>query len=73
MSRLAADETIIAANTATWNVDDGIDVDDPNNIVSRNVTNENQGFGIEAAAPAAATTPPQGTGNPPNRLNIPCN
>jgi parallel beta-helix repeat protein len=65
---------LIAANTATWNVDDGIDVDDPNNIVSRNVTNENQGFGIEAApGTRGGNNSASGNREPTQCLNIPCN
>lgn len=66
-------ENLIAGNTATMNTDDGIDVDDPDNTVRSNVTNDNGGYGIEAVkGTRGARNTASGNGASDQCLNMRC-
>jgi parallel beta-helix repeat protein len=66
--------TIVESNTASHNVDDGIDVDDPATTLTGNVANENGDLGIEAVPGVTdgGGNKARGNGNPLQCLNVFC-
>jgi hypothetical protein len=66
--------TLLRANVATRNGDDGIDVDSPATTVTANVANDNVDLGIEAVAGVTdgGGNRARGNGNPAQRVGVAC-
>jgi hypothetical protein len=70
----AATGTLLRANIATRNGDDGIDVDSPATSVTANVANDNVDLGIEAVTGVTdgGGNRARGNGNPAQCVGVAC-